>query len=84
MAPVAINISETVAGHVKALFVLEPRGSIEAKHERAYEMYFLNRLRHETSCDAVSYLASEDLFAKYDRLSGVGSAPTKGLSGATS
>jgi adenylate cyclase len=33
--PGRINVSETVAGHVKALFELEPRGFIEAKHERA-------------------------------------------------
>ena len=47
--PGRINISENVAGHVKALFELEPRGSIEAKHEQVYEMYFLNRLRQEFS-----------------------------------
>ena len=51
--PGRINISETVAGHVKALFELEPRGSIEAEHERVYEMYFLNRLRQQFSRDAV-------------------------------
>jgi adenylate cyclase len=50
--PGRINISDTVAGHVKPLFELEPRGSIEAKHERTYEMYFLNRLRRETSLGA--------------------------------
>ena len=54
--PGRINISETVAGRVKALFELEPRGSIEAKHERAYEMYFLNRLRQESSHDAMRRL----------------------------
>jgi adenylate cyclase len=43
--PGRINISETVAGHARALFELEPRGSIEAKHRRSYQMYFLNRLR---------------------------------------
>jgi class 3 adenylate cyclase len=64
--PGRINISETVAGHVKALFELEPRGSIEAKHERAYEMYFLNRLRKEFSRDAVRGLPNEILFAEYD------------------
>ena len=53
--PGRINISEAVAGHVKALFELEPRGSIEAKHERAYEMYFLNRLR-QSSHDAMGRL----------------------------
>jgi adenylate cyclase len=64
--PGRINISETVAGHVKALFELEPRGSIEAKHERAYEMYFLNRPRQELSRDAVRGLPNEILFAEYD------------------
>jgi adenylate cyclase len=50
--PGRINISGTVAGHVKALFELESRGSIEAKHERAYEMYFLNRVKEQFSCSA--------------------------------
>ena len=68
--PGRINISETVAGHVKALFELEPRGSIEAKHERAYEMYFLNRLRKEFSRDAMHGLPNENLFAEYDRQGG--------------
>jgi adenylate cyclase len=43
--PGRINISDTVAGYVGATFELEPRGSIEVKHERAYAMYFLNRPR---------------------------------------
>jgi adenylate cyclase len=45
--PGQINISDTVAGHVKALFELEPRGTIRAKHERPYRMFFLNRLKSE-------------------------------------
>ena len=32
--PGRINVSDTVAGHASALFELEPRGPIEAKHER--------------------------------------------------
>ena len=44
-----INVSETVAGHVRALFELEPRGPIEAMHERAHEMFFLNSLKKEFS-----------------------------------
>ena len=44
-APGRINISETVAGHVKTLFELEPRGTIVAKHDRSHEMFFLNRLK---------------------------------------
>jgi adenylate cyclase len=31
------------------LFELEPRGSIEAKHERAHQMFFLNRFKPEYS-----------------------------------
>ena len=50
--PGRTNISGTVAGHVKALFELQSRGSIEAKHERAYEMYFLNRVKEQFSCSA--------------------------------
>jgi adenylate cyclase len=45
--PGQINISETTAGHVKALFELERRGIIKAKHERPYRMFLLNRLRPE-------------------------------------
>jgi adenylate cyclase len=52
------------------LFELEPRGSIEAKRERGYEMYFLNRLRQEFSRDAMRRLPNENLFAEYDRLGG--------------
>ena len=61
-SPGRINISETVAGHVKALFELEPRGSIEAKHERAYEMYFFNRPRQDRSRNAVRRLPDESLW----------------------
>ena len=49
--PGRINISGTVAGHAKALFELEPRGHVEAKHERTHEMFFLNRLKQEFSGD---------------------------------
>ena len=49
--PGLINISETTAGHVKALFELEPRGTIKAKHERSYPMFFLNGLKREFASD---------------------------------
>ena len=62
--PGRINISEAVAGHTRALFELEPRGSIEAKHERAYKMYFLNGLRQEFSREALR-LPNDNLFAEY-------------------
>jgi adenylate cyclase len=68
--PGRINVSDTVAGHAKALFELEPRGSVEAKHERTHEMFFLNRLKPEFSRDPVGYRPNESFAAEYDRLSG--------------
>ncbi len=50
--PGRINISETVAGHVKTLFELEPRCSIEAKHERAHEMFPVGELTQHCGSDA--------------------------------
>jgi adenylate cyclase len=67
--PGRINVSETVAGHVKALFELEPRGFIEAKHERAHEMFFLNRLKPEFSRN-LDGLPNENFAAEYNRLAG--------------
>jgi class 3 adenylate cyclase len=63
-----INVSETVAGQIKALFELEPRGSIEAKHGRRLEMFFLNRLRPDLSRDADGRLPNEKFLAECDRL----------------
>jgi adenylate cyclase len=63
-APGRINISETVAGHVKALFELEPRGSIEAKHERVHQMFFLNRLKPEYSRRQDSRLPNNNIAAE--------------------
>jgi hypothetical protein len=51
-----INVSETVAGHVRTLFELDPRGSVVAKHERAREMFFLNRLKPEFSRDPEGHI----------------------------
>ena len=66
--PGRINISETVAGHVNALFELEPRGAIEAKHERAHEMFFLNGLKPEFSRSPDGHLPNENFAAEYERL----------------
>lgn len=68
--PGRINVSETVAGHVKALFELEPRGSVEAKHERAHEMFFLNRLKPEFSRGLDGSEPNENFATEYDRLPG--------------
>jgi adenylate cyclase len=67
--PGRINVSDTVAGHAKALFELEPRGPVEAKHERTHEMFFLNRLKPEFSRDDLGCEPNEDFAAEYDRLS---------------
>ena len=74
--PGRINVSETVAGHVRALFELERRGSIEAKHERAHEMFFLNGLRPEYSRSPDGRLPNEKFVAEYDRLGHSGMAAT--------
>jgi class 3 adenylate cyclase len=66
--PGRINVSDTVAGHAKALFELEPRGPVEAKHERTHEMFFLNRLKQEFSRDEVGHRPNETFAAEYNRL----------------
>jgi adenylate cyclase len=66
--PGRINVSDTVAGHAKALFELKPRGPIEAKHERTHEMFFLNRIKPEFSRDPDGRLPNERFAAEYDRL----------------
>ena len=66
--PGRINVSETVAGHVRTLFELEPRGSILAKHERAHEMFFLNRLKPEFSRDPEGRIPNENFAAECNRL----------------
>ncbi len=63
-----INVSETVAGHVKTLFELEPRGVIEAKHGCRFEMLFLNRLRPDLSGDAEGRKPNEKFAAACTRL----------------
>ena len=68
--PGRINVSETVAGHVQALFELERRGPIEAKHERAHEMFFLNGLKPQYSRVPDGRLPNERFFAEYNRLGG--------------
>ena len=65
--PGRINISETVAGHVRALFELEPRGAVEAKHGRRLDMFFLDRLRPELSRDAEGRRPNEKFAAECSR-----------------
>ena len=67
-APGRINISETVGGHVKTLFELEPRGAVETKHNRKLEMFFLNRLKPEYSCDADGRMPNEKFATECNRL----------------
>ncbi len=67
-APGRINVSETVAGHVRSLFELEPRGPIQTKHHRSLEMFFLNRLKSDLSRDAEGRLPNEKFAAECSRL----------------
>jgi adenylate cyclase len=67
-APGRINISETVAGHVRTLFEVEPRGPIDAKHGRTREMFFLNRLKPEFSRDPEGLAPNADFVAAWERL----------------
>jgi adenylate cyclase len=66
--PGRINVSDTAAGYVKTLFDLEPRGRVEAKHQRTHEMFFLNRLKPEFSSDQDGREPNENFDAEYDRL----------------
>jgi adenylate cyclase len=68
--PGRINVSDTVAGHAKALFELEPRGAVEAKHERSHEMFFVSRLKEEFSRDPAGHRPNESFAAEYERLTG--------------
>jgi adenylate cyclase len=67
-APGRINLSETVAGRVRSLFNLEPRGAIETKHNRQLEMFFLNRLKPEFSRDPEGRMPNDQFAAECNRL----------------
>jgi len=67
-APGRINVSETVAGNVKTLFELEPRGAIETKHNRRLEMFFLDRLKSEYSRNADGRTPNDKFIAECNRL----------------
>jgi adenylate cyclase len=62
--PGRINVSGTAAGHAKTLFDLEPRGPVEAKHQRTHEMFFLNRLKPEFSSDQDGQQPNESFAAE--------------------
>ncbi len=73
--PGRINVSETVAGHVHDIFELEPRGAIEAKHQRTHEMFFLEGLKQEYSRHGNSRLPNDRLLSEDWRGSGPQRAP---------
>jgi class 3 adenylate cyclase len=68
--PGRINVSDTVAGRAKTLFELEPRGPVEAKHERTHEMFFLTRLKEQFSRDEAGQWPNESFAAEYGGLTG--------------
>lgn len=51
-----------------ALFELEPRGRIEAKHERKHELFFLNRLNRRFSNDPDGHRPNERFAGEHGRL----------------
>jgi len=61
--PGRINLSETTAGHAVEWFDLEPRGSIEVKHARSHEMFYLNRLKAEFARDSDGRFPNESFAA---------------------
>jgi class 3 adenylate cyclase len=63
-----INISGAAAGQLKTLFELEPRGTIETKHGRSLDMYFLNRLMPELSRNAAGVEPNEKFASECNRL----------------
>ena len=66
--PGKINVSEPVAGHVKTLFELEPRGRIETKHHRQLEMFSLNRLKPNLSRDSEGRVPNDEFASERNRL----------------
>jgi adenylate cyclase len=67
-APGRVNISDGVAGQVGALFELEPRGGIDAKHKGALKMHYLNRLKSEFARDPEGRMPNERFAAERSRL----------------
>jgi len=67
-APGRINVSETVVGRIGRLFEVQPRGSIEAKHGRRFEMFFLSRLKPDLSRDAEGRIPNEKFAAECNQM----------------
>ena len=57
-----------MAGQVKTLFDLNPRGPIVAKHERAHEMFSLNRVKPDFSRDLEGHAPNQDFAIECNRL----------------
>jgi adenylate cyclase len=67
-APGRVNVSDGVAGQVGALFELERRGGIEAKHKGVLKMHYVNRLKPEFARDPEGRMPSERFAAERRRL----------------
>jgi class 3 adenylate cyclase len=63
-----VNISDSVAGQLGALFELDPRGGVNAKHKGALRMHFLNRLKPEFARDPEGRMPNERFTAERSRL----------------
>jgi len=62
-APGRVNIAESTWNHVKSRFETEERGAVEVKHQRAVNMYSIDRIKPEFSADAAG-LVPNDRFWK--------------------
>lgn len=66
--PGRVNVSDSVAGHVSALFVLEPRGSVQAKHKGSLGMHFLNGLAPGLARDPEHWQPNERFGSERNRV----------------
>ncbi len=57
--PGRISIAESTWNHVKSRFETEQRGAVEVKHQRAVNMYSLNRIKPEFSADAAGLMPND-------------------------
>jgi class 3 adenylate cyclase len=66
--PGRINISETVAGHVRPLCELEERGAVATKNKGELRMFYLNRLSPQFSKDGEGRVPNDRFVAERSRL----------------
>jgi class 3 adenylate cyclase len=66
--PGRVNVSGSVAAEVGSLFELAPRGTVQAKHKGALEMFWLDRIRPALARDAEGRVPNAAFQAERERL----------------